>query len=121
MSGGPPVSALVVRVPEAEALVGDLRARHDPSAADGVPAHVTVLVPFLAPGTETAADRAALQALCALQPAFEVVFARVGRFPATAWLAPEPAAPFVALTQAVVERWPTTTRCWKSVVASATA
>ncbi len=101
-----PISALVVRVPAAEALVHDLRQRHDPSAADGVPAHVTLLVPFLAPADATAADTAALRALFALQPAFDVLFARVGRFPATAWLAPEPAAPFIALTTALVARWP---------------
>lgn len=101
-----PISALVVRVPEAEALVRDLRERHDPSAADGVPAHVTVLVPFLAPADATAADTEALRALFGCQPAFDAVFARVGRFPATAWLAPEPAAPFIALTGALVARWP---------------
>ncbi|HEX9447459.1 MAG TPA: hypothetical protein VF920_05740 [Dongiaceae bacterium] len=34
-------------VPEAEALVGALRARFDPSASQCVPAHVTLLYPFL--------------------------------------------------------------------------
>jgi hypothetical protein len=39
-----------VNVPllEAEAVVGDLRARLDRSAGWGVPAHVTLLYPFLA-------------------------------------------------------------------------
>lgn len=101
-----PVSALVVLVPEAEPLVQDLRARHDPSAADGVPAHVTVLVPFLEPAAITAADLDTLRDLFARRPAFDAAFAEVGRFPATAWLAPQPAAPFVALTQAVWARWP---------------
>lgn len=39
-------SALVVLVPEAEALVKSFRDRHDPSAAAGVPAHITLLYPF---------------------------------------------------------------------------
>ena len=46
----PPIeSALVVLVPDAEVLVKPFRDRHDPSAAIGVPAHVTLLYPFIAP------------------------------------------------------------------------
>jgi len=41
------VSALVVLVPEAGALVGRLRQRYDPSAAVGMPAHITLNYPFL--------------------------------------------------------------------------
>ena len=40
-------SALVVLVPEAEAIVGRLRQRYDPSAAVGMPAHITLNYPFL--------------------------------------------------------------------------
>ena len=39
--------ALVVLVPEAEASVGRLRQRYDPSAAVGMPAHITLNYPFL--------------------------------------------------------------------------
>ena len=42
-------TAFVVRVPEAEAHVRDLRERFDPSVRLGVPAHITVLFPFMAP------------------------------------------------------------------------
>ena len=101
-----PASALVVLVPEAEPLLADLRLRFDPSAAEGVPAHVTVLYPFVPPHAVTDADLAALTQLCAGLPAFDCRFARVGRFAATAWLAPEPAAPFIALTRAVMARFP---------------
>ena len=38
-------SAVVIPVPEAEPLVGELRLEHDPAAAAGVPAHVTLLSP----------------------------------------------------------------------------
>ncbi len=100
------ISALVVCVPEAEPLVADLRLRFDHSAAEGVPAHVTVLVPFVAPEAVTAADLAALAQLCAEVPAFDCRFADVRRFPGTAWLAPEPAGPFAALTRAVMARYP---------------
>jgi len=40
-------SALVILVPEAEAVVGRLRQRSDPSAAVGMPAHITINYPFL--------------------------------------------------------------------------
>ena len=39
-------TAVVVRVPEAEPAVGRHRRAHTPSGADGMPAHVTVIVPF---------------------------------------------------------------------------
>jgi hypothetical protein len=40
-------SALVVLVPAAEALVGVFRALYDPAVRVGVPAHITVLYPFV--------------------------------------------------------------------------
>ena len=40
-------SAIVVPVPDAEPAVGTWRARYDSSAAFGMPAHITVLYPFL--------------------------------------------------------------------------
>ena len=42
-------TALIVEVSEAEEAVHEWRARHDSVAARGVPAHVTVLFPFVAP------------------------------------------------------------------------
>src|SRR6478609_6635048 len=41
-------SALVITVPAAEPVVGPWRLQYDPSAAAGMPAHVTVLYPWLA-------------------------------------------------------------------------
>jgi 2'-5' RNA ligase len=42
-------TALSVEVPEAENLVGPWRLRHDPLTLKGVPCHITVLYPFVAP------------------------------------------------------------------------
>ena len=42
-------SALIVPVPEVEPLVGLHRAALDPAAKLGVPAHVTIVYPFLPP------------------------------------------------------------------------
>jgi hypothetical protein len=43
-------SALIVKVPEAEAVVSPLRARFDATSQLGVPAHITILFPFMDPG-----------------------------------------------------------------------
>lgn len=99
-------TALVVPIPEAEELVGDARARFDPAAAEGVPAHVTVVHPFLPLARVTPEVVDELAALVAARPAPATVFARTARFPQVLYLAPEPAAPFVELTRAVVARWP---------------
>ena len=64
-----------------------------------LPAHVTVLFP--APG-----DVVALTEVLGRFAPFDVTFPRLDRFPGLLWLAPEPAEPFVALTEAVVERFP---------------
>jgi 2'-5' RNA ligase len=98
-------TALIVAVPEAEEAVGALRLRHDWSAALGVPAHVTILFPFAPPER---VDEAELAALVAARAAFDFELARLETFPGelVTWLAPEPAEPFVELTNAVWRRWP---------------
>ena len=104
MSGSLARTALIVVVPEAEPAVGELRRSHDWSAARGVPAHVTVLFPFV---DSDEVDEAALAELLAAQQAFDFALDRVERFAAgTVWLHPEPSAPFAQLTAAVWTRWP---------------
>jgi hypothetical protein len=99
-----PRTALIVPVPEAEPQVGELRLAHDSSAPLGVPAHVTILFPFL----DTAElDEGAVADLIAQFPAFDFELDRVERFPdGTTWLHPAPSLPFVDLTAAVWQRWP---------------
>jgi len=98
-------SAVVVRVSLPPALVR-LRARWDWAASVGVPPHVTIVFPFLAPDRLTADVRHRLAALAATQRPFDVRFARVERFPTVVYLAPEPSAPFTRLTEAVVDLFP---------------
>jgi len=100
------VSALIVRVSEAEACVGALRARFDPSARLGVPAHVTLLHPFIAPGAIDAAVLAQIGAIAAATEAFAFRLAEIRRFPGTLYLAPEPAEPFIELTRRLAARFP---------------
>ena len=100
-------SALIVAVPAAEPLVGRFREKFDSSAAVGVPAHVTLLYPFLAPDAVGASDVAALATLFASTPAFDVVFARTCRFGGQVlYLAPQPEETLLFLMRRVWERWP---------------
>ena len=101
-----PISAFAVKVPAAEPLVGDLRRRYDATVALGVPAHITLLVPFMDPAliTKEVIDRA--RRVLERSSSFPFSLGSVGRFPETAYLAPEPAAPFVAMTLALVEAFP---------------
>jgi 2'-5' RNA ligase len=100
-------SAVIVAVPAAEAAVGRVRAELDRSAQWGVPAHVTVLYPFVPPKHIDNDVVAVLAAAIGTVPAFDVTFSRVGWFgDGVAWLAPEPDQPFRALTAAVWQRFP---------------
>ena len=100
------ISAFAVKVPAAEPLVEDLRRRYDATVALGVPAHITVLVPFMDPAliTGEVLDRA--RRVLQRTPSFSFSLGAVGRFSETAYLAPEPAAPFIAMTLALVEAFP---------------
>ncbi|WP_218004474.1 2'-5' RNA ligase family protein [Microtetraspora niveoalba] len=102
----PGETSLIVRTPEAEPIVSRWRERFDPSAAYGVPAHVTVLYPFLEYARIDAAVVAELRELFSGHAAFESRLARCGRFPGILYLVPEPEERFVALTEAVAARWP---------------
>jgi hypothetical protein len=100
----PRQTALIVEVPEAERAVGDLRLRHDSSAAAGVPAHITILYPFV-DGDDV--DEQALADLFSRFRAFDFMLDRIERWQeGIVWLHPEPSLPFVDLTAAVEQRWP---------------
>ncbi|MFH0130678.1 2'-5' RNA ligase family protein [Variovorax sp. VaC1] len=100
------ISAFAVKVPAAEALVGDLRRRYDATVALGVPAHITVLVPFMDPALITPDVLALAQRVLDRTTSFTFSLSEVGRFPETAYLAPEPAEPFVAMTLAMADAFP---------------
>lgn len=104
-TAAPDTSALMITVPDAEPIVAEHRLRWDPAGA-AVPAHVTVLFPFLDPADLGPTEREELARVLARFAPFELTFARVGRFPDVVWLAPEPADRVSALTDAMVERWP---------------
>ena len=100
-----PRSALIVVVPEAEPLVHEWRLRYD-NAELGIPAHVTLIFPFV-PADEIGEELVdELRNLFAEQPAFEFTLARVARFSDVAWLAPDPSDPFRRLTDLIFSRYP---------------
>jgi len=101
-------SALVILVPEAEPLVAAYRQRYDPSAAQGMPAHITLHYPFLPPVAIGDDVLAQLQALFAAFPAFPYALSAARAFPDLLYLAPEPEAPFRALIAALAARFPQT-------------
>jgi 2'-5' RNA ligase len=96
-------TALVLTVPEADPLVGHWRERLDPSAAAGMPAHVTLIYPFRESAAIGTGTEAALAGICAATRAFDLTFNAVKRFPGVLWLAPEDSAPAIALTRAISE------------------
>jgi hypothetical protein len=99
-------TGLALPIPEAEPVVSHLRAIHDPSAADGMPAHVTVLFPFRPYEEIDDACLTGIEEIMADAEPLDIVFRGHSRFPTVLWLAPEPADPIVRLTEAAVSRFP---------------
>jgi 2'-5' RNA ligase len=101
-----PESAFIIRVPEAEPYVARLRAQFDPSAVLGVPAHITVLYPFMSPERISEKVVARARSLAAETAPFSFRLVAIKRFPGVVYLAPEPAASLVSLLQAVSRAFP---------------
>lgn len=93
-------TALIVPVPAAQALV-DSSAR-----VRGMPAHVTVMYPFLTTRElDREARRRLADAISAL-PAFDITVTSIGHFPNVVYLVPEPVGSLLSLTHAVMGIWP---------------
>jgi 2'-5' RNA ligase len=100
-----PSSAIVVRIALPPALER-IRREYDRSAALDVPAHVTILFPWLPAAALATGAREQLREIARETRAFGVRFARVRRWPGIAYLEPEPAQPFATLTNRVATRYP---------------
>jgi hypothetical protein len=99
-------TALLATVGEAEPLVGHWRRRFDPSASAGIPAHVSIIFPFLDIDRISTAVIEDLRTLIGARGPFTVRFDECRRFPGVLYLAPEPDQPFRALTESMARRWP---------------
>jgi 2'-5' RNA ligase len=98
-------SAIIVPVEEAEVVVDQWR-HHAGATPSGMPAHITVMFPFVPPRKIDDVVTARVGALAAATPAFEFDLSDIGRFPGVLYLEADPAAPFVALTRSVAALWP---------------
>jgi 2'-5' RNA ligase len=101
-----PETALICRVPEAERHIARYRERYDPSARRNVPAHVTILYPFMPPGQVDSGVLDELRAIAVAVRCFEYRLAETRRFPVSLYLAPQPEDSFAALTAGVFRAFP---------------
>ena len=104
----PGATALVVPVRAADPLIGDLRRAHTPSGRDGMPAHATLLAPFIHSSRLDSLDRRRLSDAVGRFPAFDLRLSSFGLFEhiGCLWLAPHPHRPFVELTRALLDIYP---------------
>ena len=98
-------SAVIVRI-VLPVQLASIRDAGDRMAARGVPAHVTVLFPFLAVADLAPAVRSALARVAADQAPFDARFSRVERREQMVWLLPEDQERFRELTDSVATMWP---------------
>ena len=98
---------MLIPVPEAEPVVEEWRRTMDPVAKEGVPAHITLLFPFVMPEEINGDVTERLRELFAGVTPFDYHLDRVGWFGREVlFLAPEPADPFRALTVELTTAWP---------------
>ena len=104
-------TAIVVPIPLPAPLEG-IRRHHVDNARLGVPAHVTVLFPFVPSASIRASDLERASAAISATKGFDVAFRSVSTFDpiptkeGVVWLAPEPADPFIEMTEALAAAFP---------------
>lgn len=99
-------TALICRVPEAERYIAHYRQRFDPPSRRNVPAHATVLYPFMEPGLVDSEVLGVLRAIASSVPCFDFRLRDTNRFPSSLYLAPDPGRSFAALTDGVHRAFP---------------
>lgn len=103
----PTETAVIVPISAAEPAVGAHRHDLDPAERWGVPAHVTILYPFVNPSEINDEVTRAVAAAVTSVEAFDCRFAHTRWFgEEVLWLAPDPDAPFRRLTAAVWQAFP---------------
>jgi 2'-5' RNA ligase len=107
-SSGQRQSAIIIPVPDAEPVVERYRLEYDPVALAGVPAHITLIVPWLPPDEIDNGNLAELADVLSSTTAFSFRLTRVRWFGrGVLWLAPDPAEPFIKLTAMLADRFGT--------------
>ena len=102
-------TAVAMIVPDADGLVGPWRRTQTGDGAAGMPAHVTLIYPFVPTEKLTTEGVATAERVLASFDSFDLALTEC-RFwddgPGTLYLEPEPAQPFVAMTEALVRAFP---------------
>ena len=100
-----PETGLIVPVPEMEDFIQTWRDKVDAVPPVGVPAHVTLLYPFLSPDKCLRNSPKVTSFFSEVEP-FEFELTSVGWFDRrVVFLSPEPVGPFNALTEQLLGRW----------------
>jgi 2'-5' RNA ligase len=98
-------TALVALLPELEPVIGNWRRRYTGDGARGMPPHVTLIIPFTDSSEVDDLLEPLGRVLTAFAP-FELELRETARFPGLIYLRPEPADPFVAITEALAQAFP---------------
>lgn len=96
----------MIPVPAADALLASVKARHSRTVREGVPAHVSLLYPFVAAGELDERVVSALGELFVEQVPMSVEFAERYRHSGFVALRPDPIEGLKELTNKVRFRWP---------------
>lgn len=102
----PGQTAVVIPVPELDPLVDAVAARWPDAVRTGIPAHLTVLYPFVPADRLTDADLARCRELCRGTGPFRVAFRGAAVGPSIVMAPPEPTDGASALTRAFTTAWP---------------
>jgi len=96
-------SSILLLVPDAEPLVGELRRKYDPSSPAGIGAHITVMFPFV---PAPVIDDSVIARIQVGGGPLALVFDRVERFPGLVYLALADARPVIELMRMLQAAWP---------------
>lgn len=100
-------SAIVVELPELDAVLDDYRCALDPSRRWGMPAHLTLLYPFVPPAKMDRATLSRLEAASTGLRSFDAEFDDFGWFAdQVLWLAPSRPEPFENLISRLTDAFP---------------
>ena len=99
-------TALIVEVPESEAIVSQYRLKFDEVASRGLPAHITILFPFIPIEGISESLVTELQSLFRETNVFPFQLSNWERFDTALWLRPFPEDPFRQITEKIYERFP---------------
>jgi 2'-5' RNA ligase len=103
-------TAIAVPLPELAPAIDAIRLKHTKAGAEGVPPHVTLLVPFADSESLSRRDLDVAATIIGRFKAFDVRLETSRYFEAdesVLYLAPEPSEPFVRMIEALAEAFPT--------------